>query len=106
MKFLKNLLTIKFLSCFWTRNGKFFPPYFYIAILLIPLIVILFLKIGYTINFLTTPKALVALEFPISDTLILGYLGFVLGWFGVWNKWGKNGNGEINGTQKRLGSVD
>ncbi len=73
------------------RNGKFFAPYFWFNILLIPLVLILFIKFGHAVVQIITDGS-----FPISDTFIISFLSFVATWFGIWNKWGKNGNGKNN----------
>jgi hypothetical protein len=71
------------------RNGKFFAPYFWLNILLTPLALILFIKFGHALYML-----IIYGSFPISDTFIISFLGFVATWFGIYNKWGKNGNNE------------
>ena len=71
------------------RNGKFFAPYFWMNILLVPLALILFVKFGHAVYELITNG-----NFAISDAFIISFLGFVATWFGIWNKWGKNNNGK------------
>ena len=89
---------------FFYSRGKFSPVYFWIFMLMVPLITILIIKATYAIYVWSEGK--IGDELPISDTFILGYLGFVLGWFGVYNKWGKNGNGHSKEESEHTEEVD
>ena len=75
---------------FFYRSGKFFPPYFWITVLLFILVVLLILKSYYAMVFLFYQGRVEPLTFPVSDNLILGYLFFVLGWLAVYSKWGRD----------------
>lgn len=93
VKIVTNLwyLIIRFVTIFirpfFFSEGKFCPPYFWITIFLIFIVRILLLRLD--------PKTMLILK--IDDSLILGLLGFVFSWLGVYSWYrsvkNKNNNG-------------
>jgi hypothetical protein len=77
-----------FIMPFFFSKGKFNPPYFWITFFLYYAIKLLNIK--------TDP--IKAKETPISDSLVLGVLGFVFTWLSVYNvyKYFKNKNNGEN----------
>jgi hypothetical protein len=66
----------KILSHFFTRRGKFTPPYFWVTLFLCLIVVMLIMKLMGSQH--------------ISDTLVLGCLGFVAAWLAVYTWYDKN----------------
>ena len=66
----------KILSHFFTRRGKFTPPYFWVTLFLCLIVVMLIMKLVGSQH--------------ISDTLVLGCLGFVAAWLAVYTWYDKN----------------
>ena len=66
----------KILSHFFTRRGKFTPPYFWVTLFLCLIVVMLIMKLSGSQH--------------ISDTLVLGCLGFVAAWLAVYTWYDKN----------------
>jgi len=66
---------------FFFKKGKFHPPYFWLFLFLSILALILVLKLIFAIIGMFK----VEINFPISDTLVLGYLGFVSVWLAFYN---------------------
>ena len=62
----------KILSHFFTRRGKFTPPYFWVTLFLCLIVAMLVMKLMGSQH--------------ISDTLVLGCLGFVAAWLAPANK--------------------
>jgi len=66
----------KILSHFFCRRGKFTPPYFWVTLFLCLIVVMLIMKLMGSQH--------------ISDTLVLGCLGFVAAWLAVYTWYDKN----------------
>jgi len=69
-------------SAFFYSKGKFSPPYFWITMFLIPVLVSVWAKIIMSIvKFIMSGYKVV----DLTETLILGLLGFVAGWLVIYN---------------------
>lgn len=66
---------------FFTRRGKFTPPYFWVTLFLCLIVVMLIMKLAGSQH--------------ISDTLVLGCLGFVAAWLAVYTWYDANRPAEI-----------
>jgi type VI protein secretion system component VasK len=74
---------------FFYDKNKFQPVYFWIAMFLVPTIVLYWIKIITAIfDYISTGKI------NISDTLLLGILAFIQVWLGIFN-WRRNKKSEI-----------
>ena len=72
---------MKVLKAFFFSNDKFCPPYLWVTILMLAALTMIIMRLCNVSH--------------ISDTLIIGVLGFVAVWLGLYNWDRKNGNGHL-----------
>lgn len=71
---------LKILKQFFFSKGNFSPPYFWITVFCLLVVIAVIERLVPYLD-----KRL-----DLSDTLLLGMLGFILGWITIYNKFGQS----------------